>query len=383
MDKFTNERKNYPPLTKAAYFDHGTSGLIPEYACSLMCDYLRNRTENGMGINGFWDNWDYADNLRSDIGKMLNCSPNEIAYGQSSTQLYNIFANGIELERGDNVVTAATSYPADAYVWRNKASEGIELRLVETDDGYLSAEALMERTDSRTKAVSVCMVEHLTGMLHDVKRIGNMCGERGIPFVVDATQAVGALKIDMNDLNVDFLTTSGYKWLQSPLGIGFAYINENFLPRLKQSVIGWVGTKNRSKNKAEALDLSENANRFELGGMNFVALRGMGAVIERYNGLGADDIDSYIRSLSGFFYEEASAFKKFKIMGGFPSENRSQIVVIKPPEGLIVTDGMLEPYGVSCRCYANGCIRAGFHYCNNQSDIERLIDCLIDIENKF
>ena len=374
------EREAFPLLKTCSYLDHATTGLIPAYSLDAMHDYLSMRA-GGIGMAGYWDLWRRADEIREPLGKMFGCEGREIVYGLSSTQLFNIFANGIGLKNGDNVVTPETTYPANAFIWLNKASEGIELRYVDklANDGRMTPDELFELVDERTRVVSINLVDSRTGFRQDVAEIGRRCRQRGIYMIVDATQAANALFIDVKALNADFVTTSGYKWFLGPLGHGFAYIDKDLLPKLSQSYVGWVGTVDRSRLDARRMDLCDDARRFESGNINFAALFGMEKVVERYLSIGGEAIEDHIMSLVDHVYKRASELSRFKIYGNYLRENRSGIVVFEIPEGIAITDEQMSAHGVRAWVRRGAILRTGFHYMNTMSDV----DCLIDMLKKF
>jgi selenocysteine lyase/cysteine desulfurase len=374
------QRREFPAFEKYVYLDHATTGLIPSYSLKAMNEHLSRRNEQGIDGAEFWGIWERADNIRALIGKMINCSAGEVVYGSSSTQLFNIFANGIALETGDNVVTTDTTYPADAYIWLNKQAQGIDLRFAKTNKGFVTVDEIFSLVDERTRAVSICLVDNKTGFRHDIAEIGRRCRERGIFTIVDATQAVNAINVDVKALNVDFVTSSVYKWLLSPLGQAFAYIDREFLPRLFQSQVGWVGTVDRSKNDARHLFLSDEARRFESGGISFTSLFGLEKVVERCLEIGGDEIETYIMSLVSYVYERAGQLKRFKIFGGYAPENRSSIVSFEIPFGMSVTDEMMKGYGLRTRTMGGSILRTGYHYMNTREDVDRLFEVLLELE---
>ena len=111
--------------------------------------------------------------------------------------------------------------------------------------------------DEHTKAMTACFVDAGTGYRHDLKAIGSWCRAHNIPFGVDATQACGAMKLDVQDMQVDFLATSVYKWLQGLQGLGFAYISPKLMPRLKQYEMGWANVSDRINGKPFDLIMSD------------------------------------------------------------------------------------------------------------------------------
>lgn len=125
-------------------------------------------------------------------------SGDEIAFGQNSSTLFNIFCNGLDFRKGDNVVIYENAFPAMTYVWLNlKEQLGLEVRVAGSVGGETAPEALFSLADKHTKAVTVCQVDSGNGYRHDLKAIGLWCREHKIPFGVDATQGCGAMGLQV------------------------------------------------------------------------------------------------------------------------------------------------------------------------------------------
>lgn len=377
---FTQERQHFPALQNWVYLDHATFGLIPQYSLDAMCDYLNKRNTQGVNSNQFFGMWEEADAFRAVLGQMVGCAASEIVYGQSSTALFNIFANGISLQSGDNILTTDAVYPADAYVFLNLAHKGVQVRFAKTGAAGITPEELLSHADDRTKAVVVCMVENRSGFRHDMVRLGQLCKQRGILLAVDATQCANAFAIDVKAMNIDFLTVSLYKWMMGDQGHAFGFISQNLLPNLAQSICGWVGTQDRAHNTATQLQLSQDAKRFELGGINFAAQIGMQPVVRRYLEIGPQNIEAQIQSLVHRVYNRADELTRIKLAAKLPVQNRSGIVVFNIPNDLPITDDMLSARKIRARVMRGGTLRAAFHYINNFKDVDAFIEALKDIE---
>ena len=376
MNKFEAQRQYYPVLAYRTFLNTAQSGLIPTYAAEAMCADIQDRVMNGMDIVTHNERWAKANLLRPKIARMIHGSAEEIAFGPNSSTLFNIFANGIGLKPGDNVVTYDSAYFATTYTWINKRQDGVEARIIHAEDGRMDASKLMAAVDERTRAISVCHVDFGSGFRHDLAALGAFCRERGICLAVDATQSCGVMEIDVREMNIDFMTTSGYKWLQCILGIGFAYIRRELLDTLKQTDMGWVGTKDIMKNDPMVLDLSENANRFEYGSHNFTAVEGLTRTIDAYLRLGGKDIEAYVLSLADYAYERAASLPDVSILGDFESSHRSNIVTFLFPQNWTVTRDYLNTHGIAAMPLGPGRCRIGIHYYNNREDIDRFFDCL-------
>lgn len=377
IDKFQLERRHYPVLEHYAYLDSSTTGAIPQYACDAMCAYLRERTELGMDIQTYHEQWEFADLVRDEIAQMLGAEGGHtIAYGQNSSTLFNLFCNGLNLQKGDNVILYETAFPAMTYQWLNlEQTLGIELRVAKAENGQITPDALFALADEHTKALTVCHVDSGTGYRHDLKTIGKWCREHQIPFGVDATQSCGAMKIDVQDMKIDFLTSSAYKWLQGVQGLGFAYISPSFMPLLIQTEMGWANVKDRINGGPFDLDISQTACRFENGGLPAPGLYGLTEVLHTYMRLGADDIQNRILDLSEYLHQRVKEIPGLSMAFEYDRDHSSSLNFIELPKELELTDRILRDAGIRAKV-GSARMRVGIHYFNNKCDIDRLVDFL-------
>ena len=377
-NKFNRERWHYPVLDRYTYLDTATTGLIPQYACDAMNTYLQNRTDLAMDIDDYHWQWEYADDVRDEIAAMIGAeSGDEIAFGLNSSSLFNIFCNGLTFEEGDNVVIYENAFPAMTYVWLNlKEQLGLEVRVARSSDGETAPESLFSLADEHTKAVTVCHVDSGNGYRHDLKTIGTWCREHRIPFGVDATQACGAMQLDVKDMKIDFLTTSAYKWLQGIQGIGFAYIDKDFMKNLRQSEMGWANVKDRINGGPFDLIISKRACRLENGGLPAIGLYGLHETVKTYRRLGGREIEDYILDLTDYLYKEAGTLDGFSISCPHQRACRSGLVSLNLPHGLGLTEARLREAGIRAKLQGQDRMRVALHYYNNTRDIDRLMEYL-------
>ena len=382
MNKFDLQRQYYPVLAHRSFLNTAQNGLIPTYAADAMSQHIQNRSLNALDLESMNALWDDADTIRARIGRVLNCGADEIAFGSSASDLFNIFSNGIDLRPGDNVVTYDRAYHSTLFTWYNKEPDGVEVRIARSHDGWVDAEQLIELVDEHTRAISISMVDYGTGYRHDVAKLGAFCRKNGIYLTVDATQCCGAMQIDVEAMQIDFLVTSVYKWLQGVLGLGFAYIHRPLLDRLKQTDMGWINVKDKRHICDDKLDVSTDANRFEYGGISFVALAGLKKVLDAYMKLGPADIQAYILSLAAHAYERASSLRQVRILGNFPEEHRSGIVTVLYPEDWPIDRDYLYAHSLGAMPQGPGNCRIAMHYYNNIDDIDRFFDMLEELDRK-
>lgn len=377
LDKFEAERKHYPALQNWVYLDHASGGLYPDYSTKAMQEYIQGMSQNSMTFKEFTETWDFADETRHVVAEMINGEPGEIMFGASSTWLFNIFMNGIGLKPGDNIITTTTSHASVPYVMLNKRQDGVEVRFFHPTNGETQPEDIYKLVDENTRAICLCYVENTYGFKHDLKTYGEYCRKNNIWFAVDATQGAGAMKIDVKDMKIDFLTSSSYKWLGCLLGIGFAYISKPLQEQLKLVDTGWPCSLNRWLKDPENPILSEDARKFECGGISVVGLKGLSTIITRYNQLGADDIQEHCLSLVDYFYDRsAEELNSAHVFWKYKPVNRSGIVAVQVPKEWKLTDEKIALHGIRAHCPAEGIIRAGFHLYNNRNDVDKFIEYL-------
>lgn len=383
--KFLEQRCFFPPLKTWAFFDHGTGGLFPTYSNDVMIEYLNHGQNYGMTFEEFAGYWDFTDRAREDAAAMFNCNAEDIMYGASSTWLFNIFINGLDLKPGDNVITSSASHESVPFILLNKRQDGVEVRFVDPVDGATNPEDVFRLVDNRTRAICLNHVEKVYGFRHDLKTYGDFCREHKINFGVDASHSAGAMKIDVNEMGIDFLTCSGYKWMLSPLGIGMAYISPRLQKELKLIDTGWSSDKERWNKDVKHPNTRTDARRFECGGISIVALKGFTEVARMYNKLGAKDIQDYILSLADEFCDRAKReLKAIHVYGNIPKENRSNIIAVYVPEEFGMSEELMYTNGIRAHCFKNGTvIRVGFHYMNDSVDIDCMISFLKSIEKKY
>ena len=377
-NKFERERWHYPILKNEIYLDTSTMGLIPKYAADVMTSYLENRVNFSLDIDDYHMQWEDVDEIRKDIAKMIGAEcKEEIAFGQNSSTLFNIFTNGLNLKKGDNVIIYDTAFPAMTYVWLNlQEAIGIEIRVAKSKNGEVLADDLFRLADENTKAVTVCYVDSGTGYRHDLAKIGNWCREKNISFGVDATQACGAMKLDVKKMKIDFLTTSSYKWLQGIQGIGFAFIDNKFIKKLNQFEMGWANVSDRINGEPFNLIISKSACRFENGGLPIIGIYGLHETVKKYLQLKGEDIENYILDLTDYLYEKTKEISEISIAFPHERKNRSGLISIYVPEYFQLSEAKMRMAGVRAKVQGKNRIRIGIHYYNNKQDIDCFLEYL-------
>jgi selenocysteine lyase/cysteine desulfurase len=326
---------------------------------------------------GFDSGWrGDVERVRSQVAWLVGSRIDNIAFVQNTSFGLSIAANGIDWQSGDNVVLPAREFPSNFYPWLNLDRRGVRLRSVPAPEGHASIDAIAAAIDSRTRVVTLSAVQYSNGHRYDLARIGELCRERGVMFVVDGTQAVGALEIDVEESAVDVLAVSSHKWLLGPPGIGFVHFSDRALDVVRPSVVGWLSVT-EPFHFDHRLDLSPTAQRFEPGTENVIGTLGLGGAISLLQDFGTGWVESRILDLTDHLCREAIA-RGFTVHSPRDGHRRSGIVIVAKtgvdPEQL--HDRLLAA-GVTCAVRAGG-IRFSPHCYNTSEEIDTAVAALDD-----
>ena len=164
------------------------------------------------------------------FAQLINASPDEIAFVQSTTAAENLVVRSLGLPAaGTNIVTDGLHFEGSLYLYDCLRKAGAEIRVVKPRGWAIDYADLEKAVDKNTRLVAVSLVSSTNGFTHDLKRVSALAHERGAPVYADLVQGVGAMPVDVKDSGVDFAATASYKWLQGDFGLGFLYVRKELL----------------------------------------------------------------------------------------------------------------------------------------------------------
>jgi len=188
--------------------------------------------------------FDVPNRIRTSIAKLINGQPNDIALTTGASSGMSGIAYGLTWKPGDEVITATGEFPLQYASWKPmEEREGIVVKIVKPRDKYLDADDIIAAITPRTRVVSLSLVRFDNGVLIDAARIGAACHKQGALFVADASQAAGAVPIDVQAMNVDFLVSAGYKYLLGPFGTGFCWGRPEVVASLRPGPFYWMAAQ--------------------------------------------------------------------------------------------------------------------------------------------
>jgi selenocysteine lyase/cysteine desulfurase len=272
------------------------------------------------------------------------------------------------------------------YPWMNVAQRyGVKLLPVaeETDPAGRKAVPLDQLLDAiaqpNVRLVALSHVEFGSGQRHDLAPIGSLCRQKGITFLVDAIQSLGAVPVDVKAMQIDYLACGGQKWLLAPEGTGIFYCRKEFLPTTRPLTIGATNVVNAMDFVNYNFTLRPDAGRFESGGQNIPGLLALRQSLNLLLSAGKDAVADRIKSI-GDRLIAALESKGYTTASPRQADQWSGIISVSPPPGSseklddtvtrLRNDHHIE---IAAR---HGRLRIAPHFYNTDEQMDRLVELL-------
>lgn len=359
---------------ECAYMNHAGNGPLPRRGVERMTALadLVSRT----GDRRWLERNTEMDRVRGLAARLLGARhAQEIAFVENTSAGLSLVASGIDWKPGDNIVSAAPEFPSNVYPWMQLGERGVELWQVPERDGRIDADELLGMLDDRTRVVALSSVQYASGFRSDLARIGAVCRERGVLFVVDGIQSLGALSHDVEREFVDVFAASSHKWLLGPEGIGVLYVSDRVIDRIRPIRSGWRSMRNPFEWTELALDFTKGARRFESGTLNAYGIVALGGALEIFLEIGAGDLEDRVLALAGRAASGLEALGFQIISSRRPGETSGIVAAVHPKHAANDLVKRLAQKDVVVAARA-GRFRVSAHFYNSEDEIDRMLAAL-------
>jgi selenocysteine lyase/cysteine desulfurase len=357
-------RAEFPALANWTYLNTATYGQMPRSAADAISRHVSRRAEWACGDYLTW--FDDMDAIRESCARLLHCQGADIAFVVNAAAGLATLIQGLPWQAGDEVLTLDDEFPNQLYASAMLARFGAQLRTVAWPGLYGSV-------NKRTRLVILSTVNYATGFGPPIEEISRFLRERGVLLYLDGSQSVGALQFDIERVRPSVLCVDAYKWMLSPNGAGFLYVDPDLRQRLPATVVGWRSDRDwRSVNNLNHGEpvFSQMAEKYEGGMLPFPSIYGMGAVIGMMLELGPAAIESRVLELAG------KARTMLCRLGADVNADESPIVTATFPgrdPGELARSLQDRRIVVSAR---HGRLRVSPHFYNDEADLETLRSAL-------
>jgi cysteine desulfurase / selenocysteine lyase len=236
------------------------------------------------------------------IATLIGAQPDEIALVENATRAWDLAFYSLPLGPGDRVLTSRSEYASNVIAMLQVARRtGASVEVVPDDErGQLSVDALQSMLDERVKLVAVGWIPTQGGLVNPVADVGRVTRAAGVPFLLDACQAVGQLVVDVDAVGCDLLSATGRKYLRGPRGTGFLYVRRALVEQLEPPFLDvhsarWVA--------ADRIEIRADARRFETWEAGLAGRLGLGAAVDYALALGGAAIEARVLALGATLRE--------------------------------------------------------------------------------
>ncbi|WP_369251485.1 aminotransferase class V-fold PLP-dependent enzyme [Streptomyces sp. R41] len=298
-------RKDTPGTANRVHLNNAGAGLLSRQTLEAMTSHLELEAAIG-GYEAAGQERERIDGTYTNIARLVGGRADEIALFDNSTHAWNAAFYSMTFEPGDRILTGRAEYGSNVLAYLQVAQRtGAEIVVVPDDEsGQLDTAALANLIDERTKLVGVSHIPTSGGLINPAADIGRIARAAGVPFLLDATQSVGQLPVDVAEIGCDMLTATGRKFLRGPRGIGFLWVRPEALEYLDPFVTEieaatWDGDR--------GFTWHDGARRFATWEVSYANVLGLDAAVVQALDLGLDQIGKRAVALGAYLRDRLEA----------------------------------------------------------------------------
>lgn len=239
---------DYSLSKNVKYLNHGSIGTIPKIVQEAHHDYLSACETNPWFYmwSGEWD--EPIQNTRQKVATYLNAESDEISFPHNTTEVYNLLALGLDLNKGDEVLFCNLNHAGASipfHIHSKKRGYTVNVFDIPTDNlTAITTQNILDLYDkhitSQTKLIVMPHIDNTFGLRHPVKEITALARSKGVDFIsIDTAQTMGMIPIDVKDLDIDVIGTSAHKWIQAPKGVSVAYFSKRIQDKIDPMWVTW------------------------------------------------------------------------------------------------------------------------------------------------
>ncbi len=370
-------RKQFPLKEGQTYFNNGTMGPTSGYAMNAMIEHLTHwgahsaeiDYKNGSGpalLTGYFP----YDELRTKIGKIINCDFKELSLTQNATFGMNYVGMGLDLEPGDELLNTDQEHGGGFGAWqllakRKKCIYKQAKLPIPANDPQAIFDAIFAEVTNKTRVIAIPHIVSVYGIVMPVKEICTEARKRGIFTVLDGAQCVGQVKVDVKDIGCDAYYSSLHKWMLAPAGSGILYVNEDVAPKIWATLASY----NWDNQEDHGFRLMQN------GTGNPAVLAGLNAAVDFYNSIGEDRWIGRIKELGDHLRAGLQAFDHVKVHSSIHQEMCAGITTytVDGIDGPGLQKTMWEQERLQPRSVGKELLRHSVHIYNSKAEIDKAL----------
>jgi selenocysteine lyase/cysteine desulfurase len=371
-----------PPLARElfalepglAYLNHAAVGVLPIATRDALRAFIDDHAARG--VLGAAPREGAMPEYRARIADFIGGMAGEVAMLRNTNEGATILAQGLDLGAGDEIITGANEFGANAYPWLALRERGVTVTLMDAPRERMTPDNLRARITSRTRLVAVSWVTFDDGYRHDLAALAEVAHAAGALFVVDAIQGLGAFPLDVAALGIDALYASGAKWLMALQGVGFLWLRAALLDRVALRLPGWRSVADMWNFLDYDQPLADNATRYEAGTPNFLGTLSIAMSMDVLGAVPREAIAAHIIALTDRLVDGLHARGCTVISDRSRADVKSGIVTFRRDEEDAPAIGARLAQANVCVTARAGGIRVAPHGQTTTDEIDQLLAAL-------
>ena len=375
-------RAETPGCARVAHFNNAGASLPPQAVLDAHLAHLRREAEIG-GYEAQEEAQARIEAVYASVARLIGAAgPDEIALVENATRAFDMAVYAIPLAAGDVILTSTAEYHSMFVTYLHLARRGVVVEVVPADAaGQIDVGALRKRIDGRVKLIALAHAPTNGGLVQPAEAVGEVAREAGVFFLLDATQTVGQLPVDVRRIGCHALAGTSRKYLRGPRGTGFLWVAREWIERLEPPLMEghaaeWV--------EPDRYVLRRDGKRFEVWEANYAARLGFGAAVDYALALGLDRIWARVRALGEALRERLAALPGVSVhdlgavRGGivsFAVRGMPAAAVTTMLRAASINVHVSPARGTLLDMRARGLhelVRASVHYFNTEDELDRL-----------
>lgn len=365
----------FPLDPDLCYLNHAAIGPWPRRTAQVVANFAQQVM---LRAGADYPDWlDTEQRLRERLARLINAGgADDIALVQNTSTGLSIVSQGLDWQDGDEVVGLKGDFCSNRMVWQVLQDRGVSYRAVDALASGDPEGALIDAMGPHTRLLAISTVQFATGYRFDMHRLAQACRARDVLLSVDAIQSLGAVPFDQAEIQADFITGGGHKWLLSPEGQGFLYCKPERREQLSLHQFGWAMRASPYAFESETWDSAASARRFEAGTPNMIGIHGMDASLSLFEEFGMQNVAARIDSNISTLFEHLDAMPGIEIVTPGDPRRRAGILTFRHRTlGGDRLHAALMQQGLICSPRVGG-IRLAPHFYTPESVLIRAIETI-------
>ncbi|RJS73448.1 MAG: cysteine desulfurase [Candidatus Syntrophoarchaeum sp. WYZ-LMO15] len=380
-------RADFPILDEIIYMDSASTSLTPEPVLDAVMDYYRRYNANvGRGVHrlsqiasGMYEG------AHRKVAEFIGAREGVLVFTKNTTEGINTVASGLGWQKGDRVITTVLEHHSNLLPWLRLRERGVEVEIIKPDgDGILDPADFETAITDKTRLVAITHASNVIGTIQPVREISKICKEKGVLILLDGAQSVPHIRIDVKDLEVDFLCFSGHKML-GPTGTGVLWMRD---PHIEPLFLGGGMIKEVT---LKSYEYAEGYERFEAGTPHIAGGIGLGRACDYLKEIGMDELRMHEERLTERLIEGLLEIEGVEVYGTLDPKKRLGVVsfnirgvhphdlahILDDSSNIMVRSGhhcaspLIKYLGIE-----EGTVRASLYLYNTEEEVELLLTTL-------